>query len=104
MTVENGAVRVKFSHAAGLMAKGGALKRFQVAGADERFVDAEAKVEGETVVVSSPEVVRPVAVRYAWGDYPDGANLYNGAGLPAAPFRTDGWDALSPIAAGFTGK
>jgi sialate O-acetylesterase len=104
MTVENGAVRVKFSHAAGLMAKGGALKWFQVAGADERFVDAEAKVEGETVVVSSPEVVRPVAVRYAWGDYPDGANLYNGAGLPAAPFRTDGWDALSPIAAGFTGK
>jgi sialate O-acetylesterase len=49
-------------------------------------------------------VSAPVAVRYAWDDYPEGCNLYNGAGLPAAPFRTDTWDALTPVAARFTGK
>jgi sialate O-acetylesterase len=102
--VEGGTVRVKFSHAAGMMAKGGELKWFQVAGADEKFVDAVAKIEGDTVVVSSVAVSAPVAVRYAWDDYPEGCNLYNGAGLPAAPFRTDTWDALTPVAARFTGK
>jgi sialate O-acetylesterase len=61
---------------------------FAIAGADERFVWAEARVEGETVVVSSPDVPRPVAVRYGWADNPE-VNLYNGAGLPASPFRTD---------------
>jgi sialate O-acetylesterase len=104
MKVEGGAVRVKFSHAAGLMAKGGELKWFQVAGADEKFVDAEARVEGDTVVVSSAAVASPVAVRYAWDDYPVGANLYNGAGFPAAPFRTDGWDVVGPVAVRFTGR
>jgi sialate O-acetylesterase len=104
MKVEGGAIRVRFTHAQGLMAKGGALKWFQVAGADQKFVDADAKIEGDTVVVSSPQVAKPVAVRYAWDDYPDTANLYNAAGLPAAPFRTDSWDALTPIAAAFTGK
>ena len=56
MKVEGGAVRVKFTHAAGLMAKDGELKWFQIAGADEKFVDAEAKIEGDTVVVRSAEV------------------------------------------------
>jgi sialate O-acetylesterase len=102
--VEGGAVRVKFSHAAGMMAKDGELKWFQIAGADEKFVDATAKIEGDAVVVSSAEVSTPAAVRYAWDDYPEGANLYNGAGLPAAPFRTDGWDAVTPVATRFTGK
>ncbi len=51
---------------------------------------ATAKIDGSTVVVSSPEVKQPTAVRYAWENYPEGCNLYNGAGLPAAPFRTDG--------------
>jgi sialate O-acetylesterase len=102
--VEGGAVRVKFSHATGMMAKDGELKWFQIAGADEKFVDATAKIEGDAVVVSSAEVSAPVAVRYAWDDYPEGANLYNGAGLPAAPFRTDGWDAVTPVATRFTGK
>jgi sialate O-acetylesterase len=49
-------------------------------------------------------VPAPVAVRYAWDDYPIGCNLYNAAGLPAAPFRSDTWDALSDIAQKFTGK
>ena len=66
--------------------------------------DAEAKIEGDTVVVSSPAVTAPVAVRYAWDNYPDTANLFNGAGFPAAPFRTDHWDAMPPIEAQFTAK
>lgn len=93
MSVEGGAIRIKFSHqGGGLTAKGGgALKWFQIAGADQKYVDAEAKIDGESVVVSSPDVKAPVAVRYAWDNYPEGCNLENKAGLPAAPFRTDKW-------------
>jgi sialate O-acetylesterase len=80
------------------------LHWFQIAGADGKFVDAEAKIDGDSVVVSSPQVTAPTAVRYAWDNYPAGANLYNGDGLPAAPFRTDKADALTPISAEFTGK
>jgi sialate O-acetylesterase len=104
MKVDGSAIRLKFTHAEGLAAKGGPLKWFQIAGADEKFVDAEATIEGDSVVVRSPQVSAPVAVRYAWSNYPEGANLYNAAGLPAAPFRTDKWDALSSIATEFTGK
>jgi sialate O-acetylesterase len=57
--------------------------------AGKKFVWADAKIEGETIVVSSPHVPQPVAVRYAWLDNPEGCNLYNAAGLPASPFRTD---------------
>jgi len=104
MKVRGNAIELKFSHAEGLMAKGGPLKWLQIAGADQKFVDAEAKIEGNTILVSSPQVSAPVAVRYAWADYPEGCNLYNGAGFPAAPFRTDHWDALTPVAAEFTGR
>lgn len=104
MKVRGDAIELKFSHAEGLMAKGGPLKWLQIAGADQKFVDAEAKIEGNTILVSSPQVSAPVAVRYAWADYPEGCNLYNGAGFPAAPFRTDHWDALTPVAAEFTGR
>jgi sialate O-acetylesterase len=104
MKVDGSAVRVKFTHAGGLMAKDGPLKWFQIAGADEKYVDADAKIEGDSVVVSSAIVPAPVAVRYAWDNYPEGANLYNAAGLPAAPFRTDNWDALATISKEFTGK
>jgi sialate O-acetylesterase len=90
MKVEGDRVRIKFAHAEGLMAKDGAPKGFAIAGADEKFVWADAKIEGKDIVVSSPSVTRPVAVRYAWADDPE-TNLYNGAGLPACPFRTDGW-------------
>ena len=74
----------------GLVAKGGDLKGFAIAAADKKWHKAEAKIDGEHVVVSSPEVKEPVAVRYAWASNPD-CNLYNGAGLPASPFRTDDW-------------
>lgn len=74
----------------GLVAKGsGDLKHFAIAGADKKFVWAEAKIVGDKIVVCSDEVVNPVAVRYAWADNPEGANLYNKEGLPASPFRTD---------------
>jgi sialate O-acetylesterase len=91
MTVEGKAVRIHFTHADGLVARGGDPKWFAVAGADHKFVWADAHVDGETVVVSSPSVTEPVAVRYAWADNPEGCNLYNGSGLPTAPFRTDDW-------------
>ena len=89
--VENGTIRLSFTHTGGgLVAKGGGpLKWFVIAGADGQFVPADARIDNDTVIVSSPTVSAPVAVRYAWDNYPDGANLYNGAGLPAAPFRTD---------------
>jgi sialate O-acetylesterase len=80
------------------------LRGFQIAGADQNFVDADAKIVGDSVVVSSPQVASPVAVRYAWDNYPVTANLYNAANLPAAPFRTDKWDAMPAIAAQFTIK
>jgi len=105
MTVDGNAIRLKFSHTdGGLVAKDGPLKWFQIAGADQKFVDAEATIDGGTIVVRSADVSAPVAVRYAWDNYPDGCNLYNAAGLPAAPFRTDQWDALSKVADGFTGN
>jgi sialate O-acetylesterase len=92
MTIEGATIRLKFSHlGGGLVAKDGPLKWFQVAGADRKFVDAEAKIEGDTIVVSRADVTVPQAVRYAWDNYPEGCNLYNAAGLPAAPFRTDKW-------------
>jgi len=73
----------------GLVAKDGEkLKGFAIAGADKQFVWAEAKIVGQTVAVSSPDVKNPVAVRYAWASNP-ACNLYNQEGLPASPFRTD---------------
>jgi sialate O-acetylesterase len=99
MEVKNNAAIIHFTHlGGGLQAKGGALKGFQIAGADKNFVDADAKIDGDTLVVSSSQVFSPVAVRYAWDDYPEGlgCNLYNTFGLPAAPFRTDTWDYPIP--------
>ncbi|MCX7005818.1 MAG: hypothetical protein NTY53_00935 [Kiritimatiellaeota bacterium] len=106
----NGQAVIHFSHAEGLEARAvvmnrkpkfdpgadpeafrapaGELLGFQVAGADGAFVEAKAVIQGATVVVSSPQVKQPAAVRYAWKNFAL-ANLYNGAGLPAEPFRTD---------------
>jgi len=92
MRIEGPAIRVRFSHAQGLFAKDGPPKWFAIAGADEKFVWGDVKIEGDTVVVHSPKVQKPAAVRYAWADNPEGCNLYNCAGLPAAPFRTDEWE------------
>lgn len=74
----------------GLMAKGGdELRQFAISGADKQFVWAEARIEGDKIVVWNDAIANPVAVRYAWADNPEGANLYNKEGLPASPFRTD---------------
>ncbi|ARS36423.1 sialate O-acetylesterase [Pontibacter actiniarum] len=74
----------------GLVAKGGGeLKRFAIAGPDKQFTWAKAKIKGNKVTVWSDSISHPVAVRYAWSDNPEGANLYNKEGLPASPFRTD---------------
>jgi sialate O-acetylesterase len=78
----------------GLMVKGEALKTFVVAGADQRFVWADAVIKDDKVIVSSDRVKKPIAVRYAWADNPIGCNLYSKEGFPAAPFRTDRWDLL----------
>jgi len=100
MQVEGQTIRVRFTHVGGgLAAKGGELKWFQIAGADRNFVDAAAKIDGSTIVVSAPGLTAPVAVRYAWHRWPEGANLYNAAGLPAPQFRTDDWVAPAPAPA-----
>ncbi|QXD15447.1 beta galactosidase jelly roll domain-containing protein [Rhodocaloribacter litoris] len=93
-SVEGRRVFVSFDHAGGglVTREGGRVVRgFAVAGADRRFVWAEARIEGDRVVVWSDRVPAPVAVRYAWANNPARANLYNREGLPAAPFRTDTW-------------
>lgn len=80
-------VLVSFTHANGLAAKNaGAVRGFELAGADGRWRPASAAIDGGTVIVSSPDVKEPVAVRYAWAANPDG-HLVNAAGLPASPFR-----------------
>ncbi len=92
---QDGAVRVSFDQAgAGLKARdGGALKRFEIAGADRVWHWADAKIDGaDGVLVSSAEVKQPVAVRFAWAANPEGANLVNSDGLPASIFRTDDWN------------
>ena len=123
MAVEGNKVRIKFKHVGGGLAakeftdpvtpdgpsleqrfgKGvevpklaeGRVAGFAIAGEDKKFVWADAQIDGETVVVSSAQVDKPVAVRYAWADTPI-CNLYNKAGLPACPFRTDDWPRPAP--------
>jgi len=92
MEIQGGNVVIHFAHAdAGLVLKDPA-KGFAISGADKNFVWADAKLDGNTVIVSSPKVPAPVAVRYAWADNPD-VSLFSKNGLPAAPFRTDDWPA-----------
>jgi sialate O-acetylesterase len=82
-------VVLSFQHAnGGLVASGGTVKGFMIAGENMEWKSASARIDGDTVIVSSSEVMNPIAVRYAWENFPD-CNLYNGAGLPASPFRTD---------------
>ena len=85
-----------FDHCGGgLVAKGGEpLKGFAIAGKDRKFVWADARIDGDTVVVRSDKVAEPMAVRYAWADNPI-CNLFNKAGLPASPFRTDIWPGVT---------
>jgi sialate O-acetylesterase len=93
--VDGASFVVRFTHARGLRANSGvAVRGFQIAGADRRFVWANAAIDGESVRVSHPEVPVPVALRYAWAANPD-ANLENEAGLLASPFRTDQWPGVT---------
>ncbi len=88
-------MRVYFTHAAGMTGRGGPeIKGFEVAGEDGKFAPAEAKVDGNTIVLTSASVAAPLSVRYGWADDP-GCNLVNQAGLPASSFRSEvpryGW-------------
>jgi len=88
-------IRLHFFHTdGGLVAKGGKLEEFSIAGEDHKWFWADAHIEDDTVVVSSPKVANPKEVRYAWQSNP-AATLFNGAGLPAAPFRTDNWPGIT---------
>jgi sialate O-acetylesterase len=107
MKVEGNSIRVSFTHTGGGLIIGSSpwvpphsepipttsLVGFAVAGEDKNWVAADAKIDGDTVVVSSDKVPKPIAVRYAWQNSPD-SNLYNKEGLTAAPFRTDDWPDL----------
>lgn len=86
-TPEGASIRAWFDDAKGLMAKGGEVTGFEVAGQDGKFQPATAKVDGETVLATSPEVAEPVYVRYGWANSPQ-CNLFNAAGLPASPFTS----------------
>jgi sialate O-acetylesterase len=96
MKTEGNKIRLTFNNVGGgLVARGGALKEFAIAGPDKKFVWADARIEGNTIVISHSSVQNPVAVRYAWANNPQQANLYNKEGLPASPFRTDDWPGLT---------
>jgi sialate O-acetylesterase len=84
---EEHGMRLWFDHSSTLVAKGGPLVGFEIAGADKKFIGADARIDGQCVVVSSKEVPDPIYVRYAWKDNPIG-NLYNQAALPASPFQS----------------
>ena len=93
MSQADGKISIRFDHIGdGIKDKGEKLTGFAIAGEDRKSVFADAKIEGtDTVVVCSDQVAKPVAVRYAWASNPD-ASLFNSAGLPASPFRTDTWE------------
>jgi len=95
-SIEGNKIRIKFKHVDGGLTTAGAgpPEGFAIAGADHKFHWAEARIDGDNVVVWSNEVPQPVAVRYGWADNPD-CNLYNKADLPASPFRTDDWPGVT---------
>lgn len=89
--IDGSRIIVSFTHTdGGLVAKDGELRGFEIAGQDQKWAPATAQIQGDLVIVSRSEIASPVAVRYAWSDNPS-CNLYNGAGLPASPFRTEDW-------------
>ena len=92
MTIEGPAIRLHFASAgSALKARGAVLAGFTIAAADRHFHAAQARIDGDDVVVQAADVGAPVAVRYGWSENPAAANLVNAAGLPASPFRTDHW-------------
>ncbi|MFN8139937.1 MAG: sialate O-acetylesterase [Fimbriimonadales bacterium] len=92
--IEGSQIYVKFRHAAGLTLRNGQSTGIEIAGVDRKFVAAEARVVNGELIVSSPSIEKPVAVRYCWSDAGIGF-LQNAAGLPASPFRTDAWPGLT---------
>ena len=95
MSVDGNKVCLKFDHTGGgLVAKGGPLTHFTIAGADQKFVPATATIDGNAIVVTSDQVAKPVAVRFAWRDDAE-PNLFNAEGLPASPFRTDDFEMVT---------
>ena len=91
IAIEGSSIRVSFvAHDSALTAGGKPLQAFEIAGADRNFIPAQATISGETIIVRSPKIDHPVAVRYAWHNAPE-ANLYSGYGLPAVPFSSDSW-------------
>lgn len=88
--IKKGKMIISFKYSNGLVTKDGDLKEFMIAGADQQFVPAKARIDGKKIIVWSDAVAKPAAVRFAWSNVPH-PNLYNGAGLPASPFRTDSW-------------
>lgn len=98
MKAEGNKIRISFTHVgSGLLAKDkyGYVKGFEIAGSDQKFTYAKAGIEGNSIVVSSDQVSNPVAVRFAWADNPEDANLFNKDGFPAVPFRTDTWKGIT---------
>jgi sialate O-acetylesterase len=92
MKIERNTIRLSFDHVgSGLVSRGGPLITFEIAGEDRNFVTAKADIDGDTVVVSSSQVAKPAAVRYAFRNWVQ-PNLFNADGLPASSFRTDDWD------------
>ncbi|MGC4022582.1 MAG: sialate O-acetylesterase [Cyclobacteriaceae bacterium] len=90
MKIINGKIELSFKNiGSGLIARGNELKYFSIAGADKKFYWAKASIKRDKVIVRSELVKAPIAVRYAWADNPEGANLYNYEGLPASPFSTE---------------
>lgn len=85
-----------FTHAEGLAAATGEITGFTLAGADKIWHPATARVQDGKVIVSSPEITAPIALRYGWADMPE-CNLINAAGLPASPFRTDDWTSTTAV-------
>lgn len=98
MKTEGNKIRISFTHiGSGLLIKDkyGYLKGFEIAGSDQKFTYAKAWIEGNSIVVSSDQISNPAAVRFAWADNPEDANLFNKDGFPAVPFRTDTWKGIT---------
>ena len=98
MKVEGNKIRVSLDNiGSGLLVKDkyGYIKGYEIAGADKKFFYAKAWLEGNVVVVSGVAVTNPVAVRFAWADNPEDANLFNKEGFPAVPFRSDAWKGIT---------
>jgi sialate O-acetylesterase len=89
--IKGNEIILHFKSAKGLTSNDELLKEFTIAGDDQVFHPAKAVIKGDEIVVSSTNVNQPVAVRFAWKNVPH-PNLFNAAGLPASPFRTDNWE------------